>query len=83
MQPSSARDVMSRIRERVDPAEVASIVAEASNALNGWKVILRELRADRETAVDRAARARSERESFGDRARLILVRVTDEIDEAR
>ena len=26
--------------ERVDPAEVASIVAEASNARNGWKVIL-------------------------------------------
>ena len=26
--------------ERVDPAEVASIVAEAANARNGWKVIL-------------------------------------------
>ena len=26
--------------ERVDPIEVASIVAEASNARNGWKVIL-------------------------------------------
>ncbi len=26
--------------ERVDPVEVASIVAEASNARNGWKVIL-------------------------------------------
>ncbi len=26
--------------ERVDPIEVASIVAEAANARNGWKVIL-------------------------------------------
>lgn len=27
--------------ERVDPAEVTSIVAEAASARNGWKVILK------------------------------------------
>lgn len=38
-----AADYGSRVRiseERVDPAEVASIVAEAASARNGWKVIL-------------------------------------------
>ena len=38
-----ATDYGSKVRiseERVDPAEVASIVAEAASARNGWKVIL-------------------------------------------
>jgi hypothetical protein len=38
-----AADYGSKVRiseERVDPAEVASIVAEAASARNGWKVIL-------------------------------------------
>lgn len=38
-----AADYGSRVRifeERVDPAEVASILAEAASARNGWKVIL-------------------------------------------
>jgi hypothetical protein len=41
----------------------------------------RALRADQETAIDRGTRARSERTGFDDRARLIIVRVIDEIDE--
>lgn len=35
-EPRTTRD----LDERVDPSEVASIVAEAASARNGWKVIL-------------------------------------------